>query len=54
MVDVEALSADEMLDGGGDVAVPEAVFDKKYRQAATSGIEFTIDAGENTCDIPLT
>jgi hypothetical protein len=54
MVDVEALSADEMLDGGGDVAVPEPVFDKKYTQTSTSGIEFTINAGENTCDIPLT
>ncbi len=53
MVDVEELTADQMLDGGGDVEVPKPVFDKKYTQTATSGIEFTINAGENTCDISL-
>lgn len=53
LIDVETLSADEMLDGADNVAVAEIPFDRKYTQTATSGIEFTISAGENTCDIDL-
>jgi hypothetical protein len=53
VLDVESLSADEMLDGADNVAPPEIPFDKKYTQTATSGIEFTIKAGLNTCDIEL-
>jgi hypothetical protein len=52
-IDVESLSADEMLAGVSDSAPPLPAFDKKYTQTATSGIEFTIVAGENTCDIAL-
>lgn len=53
LIDVETLSADEMLDGADNVAAPEIPFDRKYTQTATSGIEFTIIAGENVCDIAL-
>lgn len=52
-VDVEELDADAMLAGGGDVAVTKPEFDRKYRQTATSGLEFTITEGANTCDIDL-
>jgi len=52
-VNVEDLSADEMLGGGGNQMPAAPAFDKKYTQTATSGIEFTIAAGENICDIPL-
>jgi hypothetical protein len=52
-VDVESLSADEMLAGVSNEAAPEQTFDKKYTQTATSGLEFTIVAGDNVCDIPL-
>jgi hypothetical protein len=52
-VDVESLSADEMLAGVGNDAAPGPAFDKKYTQTATSGLEFTIVAGDNVCDIPL-
>ena len=52
-IDVESLSADQMLAGVSNSAPPAAAFDKKYAQTATSGIEFTIKGGENTCDILL-
>ena len=52
-IDVESLSADQMLAGVCNSAPPAAAFDKKYAQTATSGIEFTIKGGENTCDILL-
>lgn len=52
-IDVEELSAEEMLNGADNAPPPKPVFDKKYTQTATSGIEFTIAAGENTCDIKL-
>ena len=53
-IDVEELSADEILDGADKkIAEQKPVFDPKYTQTATSGIEFTIAAGENTCDIAL-
>jgi len=52
-VDVESLSADEMLAGVSNEAAPAPTFDKKYTQLATSGLEFTIVAGDNVCDIPL-
>lgn len=52
-IDVEEMSADEMLAGVSNSAPPAPAFDKKYTQTATSGIEFTIKSGENTCDIPL-
>jgi hypothetical protein len=52
-VDVESLSADEMLAGVGNDAAAVPAFDKKYTQTATSGLEFTIVAGDNVCDIPL-
>lgn len=52
--DVEEMSPDELLDGGADNAVPATrQFDKKYTETATSGIEFTIVAGPNVCDITL-
>jgi ABC-type amino acid transport substrate-binding protein len=53
LLDVESLSADDMLDGADNVAAPKIPFDKKYTQTATSGIEFTIKAGVNTCNIEL-
>lgn len=53
-VDVEDMSADEMLDGGADKAVAaKPQFNKKYTETATSGIEFNIVAGDNVCDITL-
>ncbi|APZ93144.1 carboxypeptidase-like regulatory domain-containing protein [Fuerstiella marisgermanici] len=54
MIDIEELSADEMLDGADSkIAETKPAFDPKYTETATSGIEFTIKAGENTCDIAL-
>jgi hypothetical protein len=52
-IDVEAMSADEMLAGVSNEAPPAPAFDKKYTQTSTSGIEFTIKGGDNSCDIPL-
>lgn len=52
-IDVEAMSADEMLAGVSNEAPPTPAFDKKYTQTSTSGIEFTIKGGDNSCDIPL-
>lgn len=53
MIDVEELSAEEMLDGKDNVASPKPQFKKKYTQTATSGLEYTLVAGENTIDIVL-
>lgn len=54
IVDIEELSAEEMLEGKDNaIAPPTVTFDKKYTQTSTSGLEFTIVAGENIVDIAL-
>lgn len=52
-VDVEELSADEMLDGGAPSAKATNTIPAKYMRAATSGLEFDIAEGENVIDIDL-
>lgn len=52
-IDVEELTAEEMLEGKDNVAPPKPQFNKKYTQTATSGLEYTIVAGENKIDIAL-
>ncbi|MEP3481175.1 MAG: carboxypeptidase-like regulatory domain-containing protein [Fuerstiella sp.] len=52
-IDVEELSAEEMLDGKDNVAPVKPQFDKKYTQTATSGLKYDVVAGENMIDITL-
>ena len=47
------LSAEEALSDHGEKSNPPAEFPEKYREAATSGLEFTIAEGENTYAIEL-
>ena len=53
-VDVEDLSADEMLDGGASTEKLKSVIPAKYMRAATSGLEYDIVEGENIVDLELT
>lgn len=50
--DTESMSADQML-SGEDVPIAEPKFPRKYQQHATSGLEYTIEPGENRVDIDL-
>lgn len=53
VVDIDELSADEMLAG----AVPEmprrTMIPRKYLRASTSGLKYNIEAGENKFDIQI-
>lgn len=53
MVDLEELSAEDMLDGKDNVAPVKPKFNKKYTQTSTSGLEYDIVVGENVIDISL-
>ena len=53
-IDVDDLSADEMLAGGANVKVGnKSSIPAKYRRAASSGLEYDIVEGENSIDIDL-
>lgn len=52
-VDLEDLSADEMLDGGGDVKISIRQFDSKYTRTESSGLAYDIVEGPNVCNIEL-
>ncbi|MFG0333036.1 MAG: hypothetical protein ACF8TS_06700 [Maioricimonas sp. JB049] len=51
--DTEELSAEEMLEGGGDVPPAEPQFPRKYQQHSTSGLEYPVGEGENRIDIDI-
>ena len=51
---VDDLSADEMLDGGANARInKKSSIPRKYLRAATSGLEYEIQEGENLIDIDL-
>lgn len=54
VVDTEAMSAEEMLEGNYDDAEPAApAFPKRYQQHSTSGLEYTVTEGDNEINIDL-
>lgn len=52
-VDVDELSADEMLEGGGSGGQTSSQIPPKYLRAATSGLEYEVSEGENEIDIDI-
>lgn len=52
-VDVDEMSADEMLEGGPGNTPKRISIPPKYMRVSTSGLEFTINNGENEIDIDV-
>lgn len=47
------MSAEEMLEGGGDKPPAELEYPPRYQSHTTSGLKFPIEEGPNTIDIVL-
>lgn len=52
MVDVDEISADEMLDGGAPRKMKSSI-PAKFLRASTSGLQYQISEGENQIDVAI-
>ncbi len=52
-VEVDELSADEMLEGGASKAGKSKSIPAKYYRASTSGLEYDVNEGDNEINIDL-
>lgn len=52
-MDVDSLTADELLDGAAAAKVPKSVIPAKYQRASTSGLEYEIVEGENLINLEV-